>query len=203
MEQPRPAEAAIMTATEQLLRQRPFTELSVNDILAAAGVSRTSFYAHFSSRTSVLAACLRRVIEELAIAVDPFVAEAQEDPATAIRVSLERWVALADAHGPLLRTVSEQWPHDERLRELWFAIIAGFSAGTATAIERARGSGAAPAGADARALAACLMWGYERVLHVSLVGDALGLAEPAEIIEPLAQMMAAGVFGRLDGGPAD
>jgi AcrR family transcriptional regulator len=197
MEQTRPAEAAIMAATELLLRERSFTELSVNDILEAAGVSRTSFYAHFSSRTAVLAACLRRVIDELAVAVDPFVAEAQDDPATAIRVSLERWVALAGEHGPLLRTVSEQWPHDDRLREQWFAIIAAFSAGTATAIRRARAAGTAPPGADPDALATCLMWGYERVLHVSLVGDALGLSEPAQIIDPLAQMMVAGVFGRV------
>jgi AcrR family transcriptional regulator len=197
MDQPRPAEGAIMAATEQLLHERPFTELSVNDILGAAGVSRTSFYAHFSSRTAVLAACLRRVTDELAVAVDPFVSEAQDDPAGAIRLSLQRWVALAADHGPLLRTVSEEWPHDEGLRELWFEIIAGFSAGTATAIERARAAGAATAGADAEALATCLMWGYERVLHVSLVGDALGLAEPSEIIEPLAQMMLAGAFDRL------
>jgi AcrR family transcriptional regulator len=193
---PRPAAAAILAATERLLRERPFGELAVSDILEAADVSRTTFYAHFGSRTAVLAACLRRVVDELAMAVDPFVSAAQDDPAGAIRVSLERWVALAQAHGPLLRTASEEWPHDAQLRELWFAIIAAFSAGTATAIERARTSGAAPDGADAEALAACLMWGYERVLHVSLVGDALGLPEPEAIIEPLAQMMVAGVFGR-------
>jgi hypothetical protein len=40
------------------------------------------------------------------------------------------------------------------------------------------------------------MWGYERVLHVSLVGDAPGLAEPDAIVEPLVQMMVGGVFAR-------
>ena len=29
------------------------------------------------------------------------------------------------------------------------------------------------------------MWGYERVLHLALVGEARGLAEPAQIVEPL------------------
>ena len=192
----RPAETAILTATEGLLRERPFAELAVSDILAAAGVSRTSFYGHFGSKTAVLAACLRRVVDELAVAVDPFLSEAETDPAGAIRVSLERWVAVAAEHGPLLRTASEEWPHDEQLRDLWFAVMAAFSSGTAAVIERARASGAAAAGADAEALATCAMWGCERVLHVSLVGDALGLGEPAEIIEPLAQMMVGGVFGR-------
>ena len=192
----RPAEAAILTATEELLRQRPFSELAVSDISAAAGVSRTSFYAHFGSRTAVIAECLRRVRGEVAAAVDPFLGESDGDPEAAIRLSLQRWVQLGTDHGALLRTVSEEWPHDEQLRELWLSMLAGFSAGTARVIGRARTAGAAPPGADPDALASCLMWGYERVLHVALVGDARGLGEPAAIVEPLAQMMVAGVFGR-------
>lgn len=186
---------AILAATERLLARGPFSELAVSDIIAAAGVSRTTFYAHFGSRAAVLAECLRRVMDEVAVAVDPFVGEAQTDPEAAIRVSLQRWVALATEHGPLLRTVSEEWPHDEQLRELWLAAIAAFSAGTARVIERARSSGAAAPGADPAALAGCLMWGYERVLHVALVGDALGLDDPQAIVEPLAQMMVAGALG--------
>jgi hypothetical protein len=99
-------------------------------------------------------------------------------------------------HGALLRAVSEEWPHDEALRDLWFATIDSVTAGTARVIRDARRRGHAPAGANPRALAACLMWGYERVLHVSLVGDASGLPEPDAIVEPLVQMMVGGVFGR-------
>jgi AcrR family transcriptional regulator len=192
---PRSAEAAILVATEQLLRQRAFSELAVNDIIEAAGESRTSFYSHFASRSAVLAACLRRVVRELAVAVDPFLTDAERDPETAIRVSLEGWVGVATEHGALLRTASEEWPHDPELRALWCDVMAAFSAGTAHVIERARAAGLAPPGADAEALATCLMWGCERVLHVALVGGALGLDEPAAIVEPLAQMMLAGVFG--------
>jgi AcrR family transcriptional regulator len=188
------ADAAILDATERLLRERPFGELSVGDIIDAAGVSRTSFYAHFPSRSAALAGCLGRVVDELAVAVDPFLTEAEHDPERAVRASLERWVGLATAHGPLLRTASEEWPHDPELRALWFEVMASFSEPVARVIERARAAGAAPPGADAYALAACLMWGYERVLHVALVGGALGLEDPAAIVEPLAQMMGAGVF---------
>jgi hypothetical protein len=48
-------------------------------------------------------------------------------------------------------------------------------------------------------LAACLMWGYERVLHVALAGDARGLPDPDAIVEPLAQMMVGGLYGRSMG----
>jgi len=198
-----PADAAILAATEQLLRERSFGELAVSDILDVAGVSRTSFYAHFPSRSAVLAACVRRVVDELAVAVDPFLAEAEHDPEHAIRVSLERWVGLATEHGPLLRTASEEWPHDPELQELWFEVIAAFSGPVAGVIEGARAAGAAPDGADPEALAACLMWGYERVLHVALVGGAPGLDDPAAIVEPLAQMMVAGVLADPVGGPGE
>ena len=56
-------------------------------------------------------------------------------------------VAARPEHGTVLRTVSEQWPHDERLRDLWFSIMARFVAGTARVIRTAC-SGQAPGGAD-------------------------------------------------------
>jgi hypothetical protein len=40
------------------------------------------------------------------------------------------------------------------------------------------------------------MWAYERVLHVTLVGEAHGLPEPEAMIAPLSQMVLGGLFGR-------
>ncbi len=187
---------AILAATEQLLRERPLNELSVADIIAAAGISRTSFYAHFSSKTAVIAEALRRVMDQVMVATDPFLSEPAADAEPAIRASLERWVQVCSVHGALLRAVSEEWPHNEELRELWFAQLQTVSDRTARVIRSARRHEQAPAGADPDALAACLMWGYERVLHVALVGDARGLPTPAAIVEPLTQMMLGGVYGR-------
>lgn len=190
------AETAILAATEQLLRERPLHQLSVADIIDAAGVSRTSFYAYFASKTAVIAECLRQVMDQVMVAVRPLHSRAGGDAETAIRVGLEQWVAVCKTHGALLRTVSEEWPHDDELRTLWFEMLATVTAGTARVISSARISGQAPPGADARALATCLTWGYERVLHVALVGGAPGLPDPDAIVEPLAQMMTGGLYGR-------
>jgi TetR/AcrR family transcriptional regulator, ethionamide resistance regulator len=190
------ARDAIVAATERLLAEQRLSQLSVADIIAAAGISRTSFYAYFGSKTAVVAEALRRVTDQVMVAVEPFLTDGGSDPETAIRVSLERWVEVCTVHGALMRTVSEEWPHDDSLRALWSEILATFTAGTARVIRAARAAGQAPEGADADALAACLMWGYERVLHLALVGEARGLSEPAEIVEPLAQLMIGSVFGR-------
>jgi TetR/AcrR family transcriptional regulator, ethionamide resistance regulator len=194
------AESAILDATERLLRERPFNQLSVADIIEAAGVSRTSFYAYFASKTAVIAECLREVMDQVMVAVRPFHQQTGGDAEAAIRVSLRQWVEVCKTHGALLRTVSEEWPHDAEIRRLWFETLETVTAGTARVIRGARAAGQAPAGADPRALAACLMWGYERVLHVALVGDAAGLPDPDAIVEPLAQMMVGGLYGQAPAG---
>jgi AcrR family transcriptional regulator len=190
------AESAILAATERLLRERPLNQLSVADIIDAAQISRTSFYAYFNSKTAVIAECLRRVMDQVVAAAAPMHARSAGDRRTAIRISVQQWVAVCKTHGALLRAVSEEWPHDEELRRLWFDHMETVTAGTARAIRSARRRGEAPPGADPEALAACLMWGYERVLHVALVGDAPGLPDPDAIVEPLVQMMAGGLYGR-------
>jgi AcrR family transcriptional regulator len=185
-----------MDATEQLLRDRPLHQISVADIIDAAGVSRTSFYAYFASKTAVIAGCLREVMDQVMVAVHPLHAHVNGDLEGAIRISLQQWVTVATTHGALLRTVSEQWPHDDELRALWCQMMETVTAGTARVIRAARADGQAPAGANPRTLAACLMWGYERVLHVALVGDAVGLPGTEAIVEPLTQMMVGGLYGR-------
>jgi TetR/AcrR family transcriptional regulator, ethionamide resistance regulator len=190
------AESAIVDATERLLRERPLHQLSVADIIHAAAVSRTSFYAYFASKTAVIAECLREVMDQVMVAVRPFHHQSRGDAEAAIRVSLLQWVDVCKTHGALLRTVSEEWPHDAEIRRLWFETLETMTAGTARVVRGARASGQAPAGADPRALAACLMWGYERVLHVAVVGGAVGLADPDAIVEPLAQMMVGGLYGQ-------
>ncbi|HEY1566429.1 MAG TPA: TetR/AcrR family transcriptional regulator [Solirubrobacteraceae bacterium] len=190
------AQTAILQATERLLRERPLSQLSVADIIVAAGVSRTTFYAYFASKTAVIAEALREVMDQVMVAVRPFHAQSGDETEAAIRVSLRRWVEVCKTHSALLRTVSEEWPHDAEIRALWFETLETVTAGTARVIGSARASGRAPAGAEPRALAACLMWGYERVLHVALVGGAVGLPDPDAIIEPLAQMMVGGLYGQ-------
>jgi AcrR family transcriptional regulator len=190
------AEAAILASAEQLLSERPLSALSVADISEAAGVSRQSFYAHFPSKMAVIAECLRRLSKEVLAAVDPFLSGPSNDPETAIRTSLEAWLELCKAHGALLRAASESWPRDDELRELWLRMLAHNARATAEVIRAERKLGHAPAGADPDALAACLMWAYERVLHVSLVGEAHGLPDPEAMIAPLSQMLLGVLFGR-------
>jgi AcrR family transcriptional regulator len=60
--------AAILDAAVPLLGDRP--DASMEDIAEAAGVTRQTVYAHFSSRDALLNAVVARVTEQVATAID-------------------------------------------------------------------------------------------------------------------------------------
>jgi AcrR family transcriptional regulator len=52
---------ALFDALVALIRQKDFAEITVEDIIAAANVGRSTFYAHFASRDDLLARSLERL----------------------------------------------------------------------------------------------------------------------------------------------
>ena len=57
-------ELAILTTAEQLLEERPFAEISVDDLAKGAGISRPTFYFYFPSKDAVLLSLFEPVIVE-------------------------------------------------------------------------------------------------------------------------------------------
>lgn len=196
------AQAAILAATEDLLAERSLSDLSVARILERAEVSRTTFYTHYPSKNAAVAACFRAFMDEVLAAVDPFLAGPAADPEAVIRHSLRGWVEICVQHRGLVRAVSEEWPHDEELRRLWWGRLERGARDIAATIDADRATGAAPEGADAVTLATCLIWTFERVVHVSLAGGVHGLPDPESTIEPLVQLLVGGVYGRPLASPA-
>ena len=62
----------ILDALAQLLERGSFAELTVADILSAAGVSRGSFYFYFDSKHDVLAELVRRAVAQGHEAAEPW-----------------------------------------------------------------------------------------------------------------------------------
>ena len=54
----------------------------------------------------------------------------------------------------------------------------------------------APDGADAEALAACLVWTAERAFHVAMTGEIPGLSGQDALIEPLVQLYVGTIYRR-------
>jgi AcrR family transcriptional regulator len=115
----------IIAAADAALRERPFRELSVEQLMSAVGLTRTIFYRHFDD----LADLVVRLLDEAS--VDLYEHERQlattggGDPEE-IRQALEAPVRVFSVHGPLLRAVAEAASHDERIDEGYTGLVQRF-----------------------------------------------------------------------------
>ncbi len=116
--------AAILEAADAFLRERSFRELTVDEVMAAAGLSRTIFYRHFDDLADLVLRVMEAVGGELIDASDEMAA-AGGDP-EALRTGLERVVAFWAEHGPLIGAVADATTYDPAVQSVYDTIFARF-----------------------------------------------------------------------------
>jgi len=188
--------AAVLRATSELLEQVPLAELSVAQILAAANVGRTSFYEHFASKEDVVVKLVRGISAEVAEEIEPMFHRGERSVEEAFRDGLSNWMRIGARYGPLLVAATEEWPAIPELRRVWLRMLGALTARLAELIAQDRDAGLALPGADSEALAAALIWGTERIFHVSMTGRYPALTGRDAILEPLVQLYVWTIYGR-------
>jgi hypothetical protein len=144
----------------------------------------------------VVVKLMESLSDEMAAALTPMFERDGRSADEAFALGLGNLIDTADRYAPLLGAVSEGWPAIPELREIWFRVQGGFTERLARMIEFERAAGAAPSGAEARALAASLVWTLERSFHVAARGDHPTLADPATLVDPLTQLFVGTIYGR-------
>ncbi len=86
------------------LQSRPWAEITMADIAAAAGVSRQTLYKEFGSRDEFAQAFVMREGDHFLLAVDGAVREHLDDPAAALAAAFDVFLTAA-AEDPLVRTL--------------------------------------------------------------------------------------------------
>ena len=167
-----PAEGAelrerMLTALRELVDERRFATISVADIIGRAGVSRASFYFHFTGKQAALAELVRRAVGRDAAAPGP---DSPADPAEGLRAGVAAGADLWHANAGVLKAVAESWSADDQLRELWLARMDVFTDAAVARIEADPAALAVLAGQDVRAVAAALSWLGERLYHLAADG---------------------------------
>ncbi|QLL06375.1 TetR/AcrR family transcriptional regulator [Mycobacterium vicinigordonae] len=168
-------ELAIFRATETLLEQRPFAELSVAQILEGAGLSRASFYHYFSSKLGVVAGLLVNVMDEVFAVASPFLTRPAMTMVESLRVSINSALELWGTHRVLLRVVMEHWPASPELEIQWQGAMSRFADAIAAEVDALREQGALPPGLPSIELARALVWSTERCLYIAGRGNELEL----------------------------
>jgi AcrR family transcriptional regulator len=195
--------AEILAATERLLEGGSLHELSVADIIDQAGVSRATFYFYFSSKYALIAGLLTQIMDDVYGVARPFLERADdESPYDALSNGISAAAALWKAHRPAMRAMSEHWPTDPELGELWLGIVDRFTDALAAEVDRQRKQGFAPPGPHSRELIATLLWTAERCFYVAGLGVDEGMRSEEQAAEVLIALWRGAIYGGLPGEQA-
>lgn len=158
-------EQQLLEATERLMGEgSAFTELSVDKLATAAGISRATFYIYFEDKRQLLLQLTRHVFTELAEAAGLWwdVSE-RRDPDDARR-AIRQLIAGYRKHQTVITAVVEVASYDAVVAESYKAIVDSISEGGTAALERGIADGAVT-GLRPRETARALTWMVERACH--------------------------------------
>jgi TetR/AcrR family transcriptional regulator, ethionamide resistance regulator len=133
----------IVAAATELIRERPYAELNVDEVMRAAGLGRTIFYRHFDDLGDLMLRVNRPALAEL-FEAQPRVEDIDPgDEEVVIRRGLEPAVAVYTRYGPLLRAMAEAAASDRELAGDQAEIRARFSDQAERYLRLAQARGAA------------------------------------------------------------
>jgi TetR/AcrR family transcriptional regulator, ethionamide resistance regulator len=183
----------ILVATASLLANQQFGDLTVDDILTAAGVSRGSFYFYFDSKHDALAELVKRAVAQGHDAASPWLAN-PADKVTALRTGTtagaQRWMANA----PILRAIVENWRTDPRLTALWLEQMQTFTDAAVAQIKVDPVAVKRLVGVDVIALASSLTWLSERVYYLAAI-DIPPFDNQDTVVDTLVHIWASALYG--------
>jgi AcrR family transcriptional regulator len=163
---PELAEREIVEAAEALLRERPFRELTVEEVMSRTSLSRPSFYVYFRDRHHLIVRVLDHIGGELFEMTDRWLAGG-DDPRADARAAVEGVAAVYAKHGPVLLAIADAGSSDSEVESVYFAMVQRFVDATAEHIEQEIEAGRIEP-LNARETARALVWMNERYLTESL-----------------------------------
>jgi AcrR family transcriptional regulator len=152
--------AQILAAADQFLRERSFRELSVDELMALTGHTRTVFYRHFDDLPDVAVRLLQEIGGELYEISQEWAADT-EGSAEGDRRALAQIVDFFVRHGPLVRSIAEGASHDEAIELIYRSFIDTFVEMTEKSLSARLENGSIQP-LDAREVARALTWMNER-----------------------------------------
>jgi TetR/AcrR family transcriptional regulator, ethionamide resistance regulator len=188
---PEVAEREIISAAESFLRERPFRELTVDEVMRRTDLSRPSFYVYFRDRHHLVLRVVEHLGSELFTMSDRWLKGTGEGPELA-RAALDGIVAVYVEHGPVMRALADAAVDDPGVEQAYTALVQTFIDATARHIEDELTAGRVLK-LHARETATALVWMMERYLTLSLGREPLTPAE--DVAETLATIWNRVLYG--------
>lgn len=121
---PEAAESEILDAAESFLKEHPFREMTVDDVMSRTGLSRPSFYEYFRDRHHLVMKLTERLGGWSYSSAEPWVSGTVT--LENLRIGLERVVDLYASRGYLLRALSEAATHDPQVEAGYRKMMSDF-----------------------------------------------------------------------------
>jgi TetR/AcrR family transcriptional regulator, ethionamide resistance regulator len=180
----------ILDATLALLEDRAWAEVSLDEVMRRAELSRTAFYRHFDDRELLLPALL----EDVGVRLDEVVAiwtRSEGDPVAALRRALAALVEAWRRHGRLLQAVGDAANQDRDIRAGYMELADRMVAVVAERIAADVAAGRS-AVRDPLEVGRALVWMNDRYLEALFGRPPLG--DPARAADALAEVWIATVY---------
>ncbi|ORB88715.1 TetR/AcrR family transcriptional regulator [Mycobacterium persicum] len=185
-------ERRLLDATEQLMNEgASFTELSVDRLATAAGISRASFYIYFEDKGHLLRRLAGQVFDDLEHRAAQWWDVAWRHNPEDVRAAMAGVISSFRRHQPLLVALSEMAGYDPMAAQTYRDLLTAISERLARVIEDGQADGSIRAELPAATTADALTWMVERVCQQSLPG------KPSEFDAELATTMTEIVWGTL------
>jgi AcrR family transcriptional regulator len=190
---PEVAEGEIIAAAESFLRERPFRELTVDEVMRRTDLSRPSFYVYFSDRHQLVLRVVEHLGSELFTMSDRWLSGTGDGPDLA-RQALDGIVAVFVEHGPVMRALADAAADDRGVEQAYTALVQSFVDATARHIEQEiRAERILPLAPYETANA--LVWMMERYLTVSLGREPETPAQAQAVADTLATIWTRVLYG--------
>lgn len=173
--------AAVLRALDEFLREGELDTITIADIAARAGVTRSAFYFYFENKAACVAA-LGSGMYQKAIGAAEHLFAADLPPQQRIQGMIDGLFAAWEGHQYLYRATLEASRTSSALREMWDGYRESFVRPVAAMIDEERAAGRAPAGPDSATLAALLLELSDRVLERLTPADPGNTARRAEAL---------------------
>jgi AcrR family transcriptional regulator len=182
----------ILDTALALVEERRWHEVTLEEVMAEAGLTRTAFYRHFPSRDALLIALLEYVGIRLQDLPSGWRSGTGE-PVADLRRAIEALTALYARVGRLLSAVGEEATRDDEVRALYLGLadrlIAAVAERIAADVEAGRS-----AVEDPVEVARALIWMNQAYLQVQFGREPLGDVSRASAA--LSDVWVATVYGR-------
>ena len=120
------AEQEIIAAAEALLRERPFRELTVDEVMRRTDLSRPSFYVYFRDRHHLVLRVVEHIGGELFTMSDRWYPRRAATAARWRATATEGIVAVFAEHGPVLRALADAAADDPDVELVYDRLVQSF-----------------------------------------------------------------------------